>query len=433
MSELPSLPARIRDRAGVDALLAGATNYEEKVPRDPRRKALDLERVHALFASVGHPQVGPRTVHVAGSKGKGTVARMVAAGLAAAGRSPVGLYTSPHLEDLTERIAIDGTPVGEKALARAADRVLPHVRAAQGTSAAPTFFEIFTAIAWLVFQEAGCTDVVLETGLGGRLDATNVCVPAVTVITWIEREHTRWLGDTVPAIAAEKAGILKPGVPVVAVGLAPEAEAVVAARARTVGAPRVADIPPLPAGLALPGPHHTSNARAAFAVLRALGVPADVAWAGIAGARLPGILEEVATHPRVVIDGAHTPTSARGTHDAVALRWPGERVVLLTAMLEEKDVEGIATALAEDVARVVATQVTSPRCIPAAALAARIGTVTTATVDVEPVLDTALARAREAAGAAGLVLVAGSVYLAGEVKKAVRVRSRPARSGSRGS
>ena len=237
MSERPALPRRIRDRAGVNALLAAATNFEEKLPRDPLKKALDLGRVTALLASVEHPQVGARTVHIAGSKGKGTVARMVAAGLREAGRGPVGLYTSPHLEDLSERIAIDGEPVREKPLARAAARVLPHVRKTQGTPAAPTFFEIFTAIAWCVFYEAGCTDVVLETGLGGRLDATTVCVPAVTVITWIELEHTRLLGTTLRAIAAEKAGILKPDVPVVALGLAPEAAEVVRERAEVLRAP----------------------------------------------------------------------------------------------------------------------------------------------------------------------------------------------------
>ncbi len=420
MSKRPSLPAKIRNRAGVDALLAAATNFEEKLPRDPLKKALDLGRVTALLASVDHPQVGPRTVHIAGSKGKGTVARMIASGLARAGRKPIGLYTSPHLEDLSERIAIDGKPIREKPLARAAHAVLPHVRATQGTSDAPTFFEIFTAIAWCAFREAGCTDVVLETGLGGRLDATNVCVPAVTVITCIELEHTRLLGDTLALVAGEKAGILKPGVPVVAVGLAEEALEVVRARARQIQAPFDEDATADVRTVTLPGAHHLDNARAAFLALRILDVSQRDALNGICETLLPGILEEVVSQPRVIIDGAHTLTSARGTRRAVAERWPGEPVVLLTAMLEEKDVEGIASALAEDVTHVVTTRVGSPRCLPAEALADRIRAVVTAPVQSEPDTGKALRRACDLAGPRGLVLCSGSTYLAGDVRKLAR-------------
>ncbi len=422
MHDTPPLPRQIRTRADVDALLAATTNYEERLPRDPLRQALDLGRVQALFAAVGHPQVGPRTAHVAGSKGKGTVARMIAAGLRQDRRGPVGLYTSPHLEDLSERIAIDGVPVGSAALARAAAKVLPHVAALRGTPEAPTFFELFTAIAWLVFQEAGCSDVVLETGLGGRLDATNVCVPAVTVITTIELEHTRLLGDSVEAIAAEKAGILKPGVPVIAVGLDPAPLAVVRARAVELGAPLdeggTLDIPVLP----LPGPHHVGNARAAYLALRALDVGAATAWEGIARVELPGILEQVALKPRVIIDGAHTVRSARGTRDAVAARWPGEPVVLLVALLEEKDVVGVVSELARNVEHVVTTEVDSPRCLRAVELADQLRGNLEAPVTAEPNVQDALGLAATLAGAAGLVLCAGSMYLAGDVRSRLRLK-----------
>ncbi|MDF1700599.1 MAG: cyanophycin synthetase, partial [Planctomycetota bacterium] len=297
---------------------------------------------------------------------------------------------------------------------------LPPVRTVQGTQDAPTFFELFTAIAWLVFVEAGCSDVVLETGMGGRLDSTNVCVPAVTVITLIELEHTRLLGDTLAKIAAEKAGILKTGVPTVTIPQDEEALEVIRTRAGEVGSTLVLADGNVPQDVRLPGVHHAVNARAAYETLRLLGVDAEVAWRGIGATELPGILEVVAEQPRVVVDGAHTPRSAEATRAAVATRWPTEPVVLLTAMLDEKDVAGVVAALAHDVTHVVITRVDSPRCIPPADLAGRVEPVVTAPIRVEADLLAALAHARALAGPTGLVLVAGSIYLAGAVRTLAR-------------
>ncbi len=403
MSERTPLPESITCRADVDQLLAAATNYEEKRPRDPLRKALDLDRVRALLASVGNPQDGPRTVHVAGSKGKGTVCRMIAYGLRQAGRSAVGLYTSPHLEDLSERIEIDGEPIAEAPLARAASAVLPHVRATQGTDDAPTFFEIFTAIAWVAFREAKCTDVVLETGLGGRLDATNVCNPAVTVITHIELEHTDWLGETIAEIAREKAGILKPGVPVVTYVGEP-ARSVVLGVAQEVGAGQ--------------GHLTSSNELAAAVVLRDVleALPEGEALDAVRRTPLPGILETVAETPRVVIDGAHTRSSAEVTREALG-RVP---TVLLFAMLEGKDASGVAAALTCNVPYVITTRVDSPRSLPAQALADVVDKVWEGTAEAIDDLPEALARARQLARKRGLVLCTGSVYLAGAVRALIR-------------
>lgn len=416
MPERPELPAAIATRADLDAFLAATTNYEEKRPRDPLRKALDLGRVEALLASVGDPQRGPRTVHIAGSKGKGTVARMVASGLRAAGRGPVGLFTSPHLEDLAERIDIDGTPASDAAMCRAATRVLPHARAVRDTPDAATFFELFTAIAWLVFQEHGCSDVVLETGMGGRLDSTNVCAPAATVITLIELEHTHLLGDTVAQIAGEKAGILKPGVPAITTPQDPEALAVIAARADALDAPLTVADGPVPREVRLPGVHHTGNARAAFEALRILGIDEATAWRGIDAVRLPGILEVLGGNPRVVIDGAHTRRSAEATRAAMAARSPGETIVLVLALLEGKDLASVAGALAADVKHVVVTRVDSPRCIPPADLAGRIEPYVSAPITVRDDLAAALEHARKLAGPDGTVLASGSIYLAGAVR-----------------
>ena len=434
------MPESIQHRADVDALLDAATNYEDRLPRDPLRKALDLERVAKLLESVGSPQVGPRTAHVAGSKGKGSTARMIAAGLRHAGEGPVGLYTSPHLEDLSERIEIDGRPVDEAVLAAAGAAVLPHVHATRGSADAPTFFELFTAMAWHAFRATGCRHVVLETGLGGRLDATNVCVPSVTLLTPIEREHTRLLGDTIQEIAAEKAGILKPGVPVICTARGDAAD-VIAARAEALGLPlwqigrdfeveevEAAPGPRLrfalrtpggarePAELPFVGSHQAVNACAARLALEHLDIPASVAWRGIATTRLPGLLETVAHGPRVVIDGAHTARSAAAAAEALSDCWPGEKPVLVLAMLEEKHVEDIAAPLLARAADVVATQVASPRAIPAEALGRSLARLWDAPVQVERSPAAALDWARTRAGVDGLVLCAGSIYLAGEIR-----------------
>ena len=443
MDERRPLPESIHHRADVDALLDAATNYEDRLPRDPLRKALDLERVGALLASVGNPQDGLRIVHLAGSKGKGSTARLVAAGLRHAGQGPVGLYTSPHLQDLSERIEIDGVPVDEATLAAAGAGVLPHVRATRGTADAPTFFELFTAMAWQAFRAHDCHTVVLETGLGGRLDATNVCTPAVTVITSIELEHTRLLGDTLEAIAAEKAGIFKGGVPAVSTARGAAADTI-AARADEVGArlwlldrdfevqdaavgpgPRLTFVLRTPDGrteqarLPLPGIHQAENAAAARLALELLGVAPDVAWRGIGEAVLPGLLETVAHGPEVVIDGAHTARSAQATARTVEACWPGRRPVLVLAMLEEKDVTQVAAPLVALSEQVVVTGVDSPRSIPPAELATAIAPLCQEAPLVAADATEALALAREQAGPDGLVLCAGSIYLAGEIRTLV--------------
>jgi dihydrofolate synthase/folylpolyglutamate synthase len=441
------LPEAIRTRGDLDALLAAATNYEERAPVDPASRAFDLRRMEALLASVGSPHVPgadglPRVAHVAGSKGKGSTCRMLDAILRAAARGPVGLYTSPHLEDLTERIAVDGVPADDDALCRSADRLLPHVRAAHGSDLAPTFFEILTAAAWLVFRARRCADVVLEVGLGGRLDATNVCAPAATVVTTIEREHVRILGDTVEAIAAEKAGILKRGVPAVTTAT-DSALAVVEARAHAVGAPlavvgrdvvvedaatgpgpvtrariRVGGAPPLAVEMPVAGLHHATNAAAAVAVALGFGVSRDDVVRGLASLRLPGTLEVVAQAPTTVVDGAHTPTSARTTRAAVEACWPGRPVHVVLAAMEDKDVEGIARALGRLAKRLFVTSVESPRAVPADLLARRVAAVGGTAPEPVPGPLTALRLARAAAGEHGLVLVTGSVYLAGLVRAA---------------
>lgn len=434
-----SLPSRIACRADVERLLAACANFEQALPSSSA--AFDLLRMERLLAALGHPERGPRTWHVTGSKGKGSTARMLAAGLRAAGLAPVGLTTSPHLVDLAERIEVDGRPVDDELLCRAFDRLQPWMQATLGGRLAPTFFELVTAAAWLAFRARDCRSVVLEVGLGGRLDATNVCRPEGTAITTIELEHVALLGDTVEAIAAEKAGILKPGVPC-ATAAGGGALRVIEQRAREVGAPLLrlgqeitlegvrpgaglrtcAQVQALGQRVALDlpllGAHQARNAALATALLLQAGVPAEAVREGLSRVRLPASLELFAGRPDVLLDGAHTEASARAAVEALESAFPGRPRVLLVALLEEKRVEAILDTLLPGSLAVVATTAPTPRALPAGALAQRARARAAPGQPVHALDDpqAALARARELCPAGGLVLATGSLYLAGTLR-----------------
>lgn len=444
------IPDRLETLADVERLLAASTNYEEKLPRDALERAFDLSRMRRLLASLGHPEVGPTTVHVTGSKGKGSTCRMVAAILAAAGRGPVGLYVSPHLESLVERTSVDDRPVPGPALAAAASGLLPWLRAHEGTALFPTFFELLTAAAHLAFRAAGVRSLVLEVGLGGRLDATTVCAPAVTAITTIELEHVKLLGDTLAKIAREKAGILKPGVPcVTAVPLGSEALAAIEAEASWVGAPVLAlgrdffvegratgagpvvrtrvrgpfGAPALDVRLPVAGLHQAQNAAVGVALARTLGVGEAAIVEGLARVTLPGRMERVLARPCVVIDGAHTAASGEAALATARACFPHRALHLVVGVLEEKNGEGILAALLAAAASVTCSPVPSPRALPAERLAALARRHAACPVEVarDPAaaLDAAIARA----GPDDLVLVTGSTYLAGAARAAARAHA----------
>jgi folylpolyglutamate synthase/dihydrofolate synthase len=227
--------ARVRSVRDAADWLSGLIDVERRPDWPYRRFSLDA--IHALLARLGHPGRGLPILHIAGSKGKGSTALMAEAILCGAGRR-VGTFTSPHLERWTERFRVDGVEVEEDRLVAAVEAVRPHVESLREESASvPTFFDATTAAALVLFRAAGVDSAILEVGLGGRLDSTNACVPAVTCITSIELEHTERLGHTLALIAGEKAGILKPGVPAVLGALPEEALAVVLRRAAELGAP----------------------------------------------------------------------------------------------------------------------------------------------------------------------------------------------------
>ena len=368
---------------------------------------LGLERMHAILARLGHPerQLGA-IVHVGGTNGKGSTVAMIAALAAAAGQR-VATYTSPHLSCLRERITLDGAMISEPAIVAAAERV----HAAGGGEL--TFFEQLTAIAMVAIADAQVDVTVLEVGLGGRLDATNVVDPAVAVVTGVALDHEAVLGATLSAIAAEKAGIWKPGRPAIigASGVADAVPALVVA-AHIAGAdPAVIDdvavaaVPPV----GLPGAHQRRNAAAAIAAIRALGLP--VVAAALATVRHPGRFEVIDPPaaprgvPRVILDGAHNPHGALAL--AEALRERGERPVLVVAVSADKDVAAIAAALAPAVRAVIATRYQQDRAMEPAQLAAVFGGT------AAPDLRAALALA---AGHAAPVLIAGSLFLVGEAR-----------------
>ncbi len=434
------LPDRIRSRADLEALLAATTNYEETRPRVKERPTFRLDRVRAMLAYLGNPQNGPRTIHIAGSKGKGTVARMLDAALSAAGLGPVGRFTSPHLEDLAERITIDGEPVTEEELATAADQLLPYVGTVLDTPEALSFFEILTGMAWVVFRSRGCRSVVLETGLGGRLDATNVCRPEAVIVTRIEMEHADILGPTLAHIAGEKAGILKHGVPT-ATSARGDALAVIRVRAHELGCAlsvvgedlRIARTVSMPGphtevvlqsgaegdtlfSLGVAGTHHAENVALAVWGARTMGVDLEVIRDALARVALPGIVEPRGGRPLVVVDGAHTEASALATRRALDACWPKRDTVLLLASLEGKQREAVLAPLLPRARAVVTTELPTPRTVRADTLADDVRALSAVSVVAVPDIARALEEARRRAGEEGMVVATGSVRLAGAVR-----------------
>ncbi len=373
---------------------------------EARRLGMDLglDRVRDVLARLGDPQRRMGTVvHVGDTNGKGSVGAFVEAIARATGAS-TAVFSSPHLSRLAERFRVDGAPVDDDVVLAAGQAVLD----AQGDTPL-TFFEQVTAIAFRVFAEAQVDVSVIEVGMGGRLDSTNVVDPAAAVVTGVALDHTQFLGDTLPAIAREKAGIFKPGRPAIVgrCGVADMTVVLATLAAKAGATPVVVADAACDADLALglAGPHQRANAAVAIAVARQLGWSDTATREGLAAARLPGRLERVADEPPTWIDGAHNPHAAAVVAGAV----PSRTRVL--AVSKGKDVAGLVGILATGAARIIATEAGGDRAESADAVAAAAREAAPdAIVEVEP--DAARAFAASAAGP-GPVLVAGSLFLAG--------------------
>jgi dihydrofolate synthase / folylpolyglutamate synthase len=397
-----------------------APRYADLLARLEKARALGVElglpRVRRALAALGDPQRRFAAVQIAGTNGKGSTAAMTEAVLRAAGVR-TGLYTSPHLARFTERIQVAGAEADGDRLAALEARVA-------ATGVPLTYFEIATALGFLTFAEAGVEVAVLETGLGGRLDAVTTCEPLATAVTSIGLDHADYLGGTLGEIAREKAGVIKPGVPHLVGALPPEADEEMTRAARAVGAPLLRlgidfGAPAAPPGLA--GAHQVGNAalsvelatRAWARLGRPGPLPTDAVGAGLAGVRWPGRLERVAGD--VLLDCAHNVEGARALAAALAGLAGGRPVALLVSIVRDKDAAGILAALAPAVSIVVATQSGSPRALSAAELDA-IGRPLVARTVAAPDPIVALDLARRVGGHGGLVVVAGSIFLVGEVR-----------------
>jgi dihydrofolate synthase/folylpolyglutamate synthase len=372
---------------------------------------LGLETSERLLVALDC-QSTARVVHVAGTNGKGSVCAMAAAVCDAQGYR-TGLFTSPHLVSFRERIRIDGHPIPEAAVAAGLARLREITLTWETT---PTFFEFTTALALDWFRQMHAEVVVLETGMGGRLDATNAITPAVSVLTAIDFDHTAWLGDTLTAIAGEKAGIIKPGVPVVCAPQEPEAAEVIARAAAALGAPLHVVGAPLPDAYAvgLAGSHQRLNAALALAALDAAGIAADekARHAGLARVDWPGRFQRL-ENGRIILDGAHNPAAAR----RLAHTWHEEygdrhQATIILGIMRDKDVPAICRALEPLAARFLAVPVRSPRSLGADELCETLGRLAPgATAQAFPDLGAALTAARTSPEP---ILVTGSLFLAGE-------------------
>lgn len=406
----------------------------------PRWQAsrLGLERMADLLERLGRPQDDLRFVHVAGTNGKGSVCAYLAAMLEAAGYR-VGLFTSPFILCFEERVRVNGENITPEGLKRAVAAVRPVAEAMEAeTGDHPTEFELMAAVAFEHFRAEACDIVVLEVGLGGRLDATNVIeMPEVSVITRIGLDHTDLLGDTLAAIAGEKAGIVKAGRPVVSWPQEGEAraviEAVCAERGCALAVPDFAQLAVEPLdGAALRrfayrgrsfetrllGSYQPANAAVALeaaGVLAGLGwdIPAEAQFAGIAEARWPGRFEVVAAEPLTIIDGGHNPQGARALAESLADLLGAEgrgAVTFAMGVLADKDWRPMVDAVAPWAAAFVAYAPDNPRALPAADLAAGIQERCAAPVTCAPSAAEALARARRQAGPDGVVVAFGTLY-----------------------
>lgn len=399
---------------------------------EPRGISLGLTPIEKALALRGNPERGFASVHVAGTNGKGSVSAMVASVLSASGLR-VGLFTSPHLHRLVERFRIDGRAMPTRELGRR----VSELRGFFARKGAPhlTFFETCTLLAFEWFNDQRCDVAVIEVGIGGRLDCTNVITPRVSVITSVAFDHQDKLGHTLSAIAREKAGIIKPRVPVVTGVSASEAARVITRRAERLGVPCVRAVPAVPDGqrhtvkwrgrelrvrIPLRGGYQAENLGCAVATLAELAqqgtkITAASLTRGLARVRWPGRLELLKGAPDVLCDAAHNPAAARELAEYVA-RLGSERYarkVLMFGVLRDKDYQEMLRLLLPEFDAYVFVTPDSPRALASKDLRARFGGAAFKRVD------TALKHAQKRATPRGLVVAAGSIFLMSSVRARV--------------
>jgi len=428
--------------------LGEQTNYE-LMPRVRYNPAMfSLERMHRLMKKLGDPQSKVRAVHIAGTKGKGSTATMLATMLRSCGYK-VGLYTSPHIVDVRERIQVNGEMISQAAMTRQIARLKP-IAEKMGDDR-PTFFELVTAMALCHFADSGVDVAVIETGMGGRLDSTNVVNPAVCGFTSISLDHTHQLGTSLQEIAAEKAGILKSNTPAVSVAQEPEAREVLRRAARETNAPlmftgddiefsyrvesnrqdgchtriclttprsRFEHIP-----VPLMGEHQAVNCGLALALLdqlkgQGLAIDDQRAMSGLAGVYLPGRMEIIREDPRVLVDGAHNPASMRALMRAIGQHIPYDSMVMVFGCAGDKDADGMIAEIATGADKLIFTPISNnPRSADPKLLAEIYERRSGRVAQLAASLAEALQGACNAVSRGDLICVCGSFGLVGETKQ----------------
>jgi dihydrofolate synthase/folylpolyglutamate synthase len=434
-------------------------NYQESVqylfslgrelasPRQASAQKFDLNNITVVCEHLGQPQREFQSVHVAGTNGKGSTSAMLESILRAAGLR-TGLYTSPHLERINERIRVDGMEISDEEFAAAFTRihdVIEKLLASGRLAAHPTFFECVTAVAFVHFAAARVEYAVCETGMGGRLDATNILLPEVAVITQIDFDHENYLGHSIEEIAAEKAGIIKPGARVVSAAEHLIARVVIRRRCAEQSAFLVEienaffleevtakdgcfsftainydSKVRIPIALQLPGRFQVRNALTALATARMLaerGAPIDeeAITRGFAAATWPGRLERISQRPDIYVDGTHNPAGAR----EIAVFWeqflPGRNIYMIYGAMRDKAVDEIAGLLFPRAAAVILTTPAQSRAISAPILA-EMTSHHARRAEIVPDPRQALARALELAAPDDVIFITGSLYLVGELR-----------------
>ena len=433
--------------------LFSMTDYEQMLRVRYNRDTFSLERMYRILAGLGDPHKQIRTVHIAGTKGKGSTVEMLSRMLIGCGYR-VGVYTSPHIMDIRERIRINDDNISQAALTRLICEIEPVITAM--ADARPTFFELFTAMAFRYFAIEGVDVAVVETGLGGRLDSTNVLQPEACGLTSISMDHMQQLGPTLDKIAEEKAGIFKEGIPAISVPQAPEVEAVFRRIARTSRTPlmiagkdldfsyrfessrlsgphtRVCLTTPTSRFEHLPvpllGEHQALNCGLALALLDELKkkgfdrIDDRLAVEGLRQTYLPGRMEIVSDDPRILADGAHNAASIAALMRAIGQNIPYDSMVVVFGCAADKDIPGIMEQLALGADKMIFTASANARSARPADLARAYEEFSGRTAQTAETIEQALAVASSAVSREDIICVTGSFYLVGEAKGLLKSR-----------
>lgn len=410
-------------------------DYSLKKASELARAEFNLGRMEALLEKLGNPHQSYRVIHVAGTKGKGSICALCASALQKSGYT-TGLYTSPHLLDYAERIQVNGQPISHTELADLVDEIKPAVASVPKL----TTFEITTALGFVYFARKGCNAAVIEVGLGGRLDATNVVTPVVSVISSLSYDHMAVLGNTLTLIAGEKAGIIKEGCPVVSAPQPPEALTVLEKVSAERSAPltvvgreitfttlesslnsQAFNLQPSGLSLSIPllGMHQVENAATAFAALTTSGleISTSAIKEGFSSVKWPARFEIARKEPPLIFDSAHNKDSFARLRQTLDEHFPGRPLYLIFGVSEDKMLADMLGEIRPRLTRLIATRADHPRALEAeriVELASQAGVESETATPVEA----ALARALALAGETGIVLTAGSLFVTAEVMRA---------------